>query len=203
MKGISLSEALNRRRSIRYYASLQVDKETIVDLLETATKPTSIDGRRSVPSAHALYPISFMVTAGNVNGLEPGVYKFEEANSQFVKSIENDVRSELREAAIDDQSWVESAPVTVTICGNAGKASAHFADQFPYGARGERYMYLEAGAVAQTILLATVEMGLGSVLVGGFSDEATASIIGLEAPISAICHICIGRLPQLSVPIDS
>lgn len=133
-----------------------------------------------------------MVTVGKVADLDPGVYKFDETMSQVIKMIERDVRSELRASAFDDQNWLEFAPLVLTICGNAGEISARFADQFSYGTRGERYMYLEAGAVAQTILLAAVGMGLGGVMVAGFSDETTARVIGLKAPISPICHLCIG-----------
>ncbi|WP_319518777.1 nitroreductase family protein [uncultured Martelella sp.] len=77
------------------------------------------------------------------------------------------------------------------LCDMLAAAQAFF-EQQPYGARGERYVYLEAGAVAQNIQLQAVEEGLGSVLVGGFDDEATAGVLELPAPLAPLTLMCIG-----------
>ncbi|MFB9869171.1 nitroreductase family protein [Vreelandella sulfidaeris] len=63
----------------------------------------------------------------------------------------------------------------------------------PYGARGARYVYLEAGAAAQNLQLQAVAQGLGSVWVGGFDDEATGHILGLKVPLTPIILLCVGH----------
>ena len=56
----------------------------------------------------------------------------------------------------------------------------------------ERYAWIEAGAAAQNIQLQATAEGLGSVLVAGFRDEATAAALALETPIMPLIHLCFG-----------
>ena len=58
--------------------------------------------------------------------------------------------------------------------------------------RGLRYLYIESGAAAQNVQLQAASEGLACVLVAGFRDETTAQILGLEAPIAPVLHLCFG-----------
>ncbi|MFO7801180.1 MAG: nitroreductase family protein, partial [Desulfovermiculus sp.] len=46
-----------------------------------------------------------------------------------------------------------------------------------YGRRGERYAHIEAGCAAQNVSLAGYDLGLGSTVVGAFSDQGVAEVI--------------------------
>jgi SagB-type dehydrogenase family enzyme len=55
-----------------------------------------------------------------------------------------------------------------------------------YGARAERYAQLEAGHVAQNLLLMAVGLGFGGTPVGAFDDDAVARTLNLgngETPL--------------------
>ena len=75
---LSVEEAIQRRRSIREFTDAPVMLGEVSQLLWAAQGVTGEDGfKRSAPSAGAKYPMEIFVVAGNVDGLEPGVYRYE------------------------------------------------------------------------------------------------------------------------------
>jgi SagB-type dehydrogenase family enzyme len=63
-----------------------------------------------------------------------------------------------------------------------------------YGARGYRYVLLEAGHAAQNAGLWCEEHGLGIVEVGGFLDEELARLIGVTYPdVAPLLALVVGR----------
>src|SRR5690606_34012618 len=94
--------------------------------------------------------------------------------------------------AIGGPQWMMDAACIIIICADMATPGQVFADQKPFGSRGSRYVYLEAGAAAQNLQLQAVAEGLGSVCVGGFDDEATADVLGLRAPFAPIVQLCVG-----------
>ena len=132
------------------------------------------------------------MAAGNIEDRQTGVYAVDREAGGLTLVIERDVRPELEAAALEEQPWIGEAAGIITICADFIAPSQAFADQPPFGARGSRYVYMEAGTAAQNVHLQAVAEGLGCVLVAGFRDEATAAIFGLEAPISPVMHLCFG-----------
>ncbi|MDH7494238.1 MAG: SagB/ThcOx family dehydrogenase, partial [Candidatus Saccharicenans sp.] len=62
-----------------------------------------------------------------------------------------------------------------------------------YGARGFRYIYLDAGHIAQNAALAAVSLGLGSCPVAAFFDDEINSLLGVNpARESAIYLLAVG-----------
>lgn len=149
-------------------------------------------GNRSVPSAHALRPLRLFVATGTVEGHAPGLFAAEPGSGALTLVRERDVRAELEECALDEQPWIGQAAAVMTLCADFVAPARDFAEQPPYGARGARYVYIEAGAAAQNVALQATAEGLGCVLVGGFRDDATAAVLGLELPYAPVLHLCLG-----------
>lgn len=159
---------------------------------------TDDSGRRTVGSAEALYPLKLLLTIGAVDELENGLFEVNMVEQTLSRLNRRDIRSGLAEAACGEQSWVTNAAALITVCADIPRACQHFAAQRPYGLRGERYTYLEAGAAAQNGQLAAAALGLSSVIVAGFEDEATADCLDLNAPWTPVLHLCLG-LPENDV----
>lgn len=192
MPDISLAHALAQRRTIREFSDKPVTRQALENLLRAAQGITSQDGKRTVPSAHALHPLRLYVQTNHVIGLGSGLYKFD-AFDQCLKQINSsDLRWDLRNAAIGDPEWITDAACIVIICADMATPNRIFADQKPYGIRGTRYVYLEAGAAAQSLQLQAVAEGLAGVLVGGFDDEATSDVLGFPEPLAPIIQFCVG-----------
>ncbi|MDI3474513.1 MAG: hypothetical protein PWQ79_1533 [Thermococcaceae archaeon] len=174
---MSLEEAIAKRRSRREYKNEPLTLEELGQLLWAAQGITSPDGKRAAPSAGATYPFEVFVVAGNVEGLEPGIYHYD----PFTHSLElvkaGDFRRELQKAALD-QKWVGDAAVDIVLVAFYERTTK------VYGERGYRYVYMEAGHIGQNIYLQATSLGLGTVAIGAFHDEEVARIIGTDgAPL--------------------
>lgn len=189
---MQLKDALTGRRSVRTFDKRPVPIDALERLIWATQGITDEAGNRTAPSAHALHPLRLMIAVGEVEGLATGLYAVDPETATRQPVHDRDIRQTLREAAVDDQTWMTDAAFIVTICADMVAASNKFADQQPYGTRGPRYVFIEAGAAAQNTMLQAVSEGLGSVLVAGFRDEATADALGLNAPLAPILHICLG-----------
>lgn len=192
MTKLTLEAAISKRRSHRAFDDRPLSLSLVHKMLWAGQGITDESGNRTVPSAHALHPLRLFVTAGHVADLPVGVYRASDDTLNLTPHLDHDIRARLEHAALDDQPWIAHAPVVVTICADMVSASQAFAEQPPYGVRGRRYAYIEAGAAAQNIHLQAGAVGLACVLVAGFRDEATADVLHLAASYEPIIHMCIG-----------
>jgi len=189
--GISLHDALAVRRSLRDFAGRAVPLELLQRLVWAAQGVTGEDGKRTAPSAHALYPLGLRLVAGTVEGLDAGLYEVDAAQAPRLLKP-GDHRPVLQSAALEEQPWVGNAAAILALCADMEAVTRHFAEQPPPGARGARYVYIEAGAAAQNALLQATAEGLGGVLIAGFEDQPTAQALGLAPPLAPLLYLCLG-----------
>ncbi|WP_235439000.1 SagB/ThcOx family dehydrogenase [Candidatus Rhodobacter oscarellae] len=189
---MTLNVALTRRRSVRSYADAPVPADAIHGIAGLVLGSVTPDGKRAAPSAGGLYPLGLGVAARHVDGMEGGLYAASGDVPALRRIDDRDTLPALGEAAIGDQPWVAGCACIVTLIGDGARMAGHFADQPPKGARGARYLYIEAGAAAQNAMLYATERGVGSVLVAGFDDQATALALRVEAPEVPLLHLCLG-----------
>ena len=188
----TLSQVLSQRRTVRHYSKAPVPLQVLKKLLWAGQGITGPDGKRTAPSAHAIHPLRLYLSVNRVVGLGKGLYEVDPSDQGLKLITDSDVRSALTKAAIDNPEWIMDAACVIVVCADMVTPSQAFADQKPFGSRGARYIYLEAGATAQNIQLQAVAEGLGSVWVGGFEDEATAEVLHLRAPLAPIVQLCVG-----------
>ena len=188
-----LTHLLNNRRSVREYTSEPVALKDVHRLIWAAQGKTAADGKRTAPSAHALHPLRLCLSVFEVDGLETGLYRISPDGGALSQVHTRNISAGLQEAALEDQPWIGNSACILSICADLIAPSRAFADQPPYGERGPRYVYLEAGAAAQNVLLQAVELGLASVLVAGFEDERTGKLLELEHGVRPLIHLPIGH----------
>ncbi len=188
---VSLHDALAARRSVRDFAGRAVPLESLQRLVRAAQGVTGADGQRTAPSAHALYPLGLRLVAGKVEGLEAGLYEVEATQAPRLLKP-GDHRPALQAAALEEQPWVGNAAAILVFYADMEAVTRHFAAQPPPGARGARYVYIEAGAAAQNALLQATAEGLGGVLIAGFEDKATAQALDLAPPFVPLLYLCLG-----------
>ena len=186
VKPASLEELLRQRRSVREYADAPLTQDEVFKLLWVAQGITRPWGGRTAPSAGALYPLELYLVAGNVEGLAPGVYKYEPAEEELTHIKDGDVRAVLAAAALG-QDCVKTGAIDIVI------AAVYERTTGKYGSRGERYVHIEVGHAAQNICLQATALGLGLVTVGAFQDDLVKMIIGMEADETPLYIIPVGR----------
>ncbi|MGA8261631.1 MAG: SagB/ThcOx family dehydrogenase [Arenicellales bacterium] len=189
-----LAGLLMTRRSVREYDGKAVSLVEMARLLWSGQGVSHSSGKRTTPSPHGLNPLSLYLVAGDVTGLNAGLYLYESRSHTLAVVGYGDLRTDLYHAALEDQPWIESCAALIVIAGDVGRAEKEFAAQPPDGRRGRRYTFIEAGAAAQGIALRAVEMDLGTVLVGGFDDDEVKQCLKLR--VEPLVMIPVGRLPQ-------
>lgn len=175
----TLGSLLIRRRSTRGFGPRPLTVAQITAMVWAAQGQTA-DGHRSCPSAHALYPLTLTVVAGNVAGLSAGVYRYRPEGHALIPAADGDHREPVADSTLADRDWLPYAAALLLLSGDMEGATRHFADQPPHGERGRRYVWLEAGHASQNIYLQATEAGLGAVLVAGFDDDR---LLGLRPAV--------------------
>jgi SagB-type dehydrogenase family enzyme len=171
---VSVERALALRRSRREFAPEPLSLANASQLLWAAQGVSGSKGRRTAPSAGALYPLEVYLVAGAVSGLPPGVYHYEPEPHRLVRTVAGDVRAQVAKAALA-QDWIAEAPAIVVIAG------VHHRTAWKYWKRAPRYVHMEAGHAAQNVYLQAVALGLGTTMVGAFRDDALAEVLDLPS----------------------
>jgi SagB-type dehydrogenase family enzyme len=183
----SVEEALLKRRSVRRYKDDPLEIKEISQLLWAAQGITSESGgARTAPSAGALYPLELYLVAGNINNLSPGIYLYHPLRHTLSLVAAGDMRESLTAAAHLQGSVNRSAAVLVI-------AAEYRRTTRKYGARGIRYVQLEAGHAAQNICLQAVSLQIGTVTIGSFTDSLVKKICNLPEDQEPLYLMPIGK----------
>ena len=97
-----------------------------------------------------------------------------------------DLVNDLRDAALG-QAYVAEAPVCLVITMNVARSGRK------YGERAERYCLMEAGHIAQNVLLQATALGLGGVPVGAFDEERVAAILSMPKGREPVYLLPVGK----------
>jgi SagB-type dehydrogenase family enzyme len=157
----------------------------VSQLLWAAQGVTHPDGLRTTPSAGALYPLEVYLVAGDVTGLEPGVYRYDPRHHRLSLQSAGDSRAGVVQATLG-QDWVAEAPAIIVLAGVYRRTSRK------YGARAPRYVHMEMGHAAQNVYLQATALGLGTTLVGAFRDDKLARVLELPKHIEPLGLLPIG-----------
>lgn len=191
-KAMSLDKTLRQRKSIRDYQDRPVSMGQLAYLLWASTGIQRVeDGYefRTAPSAGALYPIETYIVANNVKTLEPGVYHYAIKSHQLELMQQRDLRRQIAVAALGQGMCATAAAVFIW-------TAVFERCRWKYGQRAYRYIYLDAGHIAENLALAAVSLNLGTCEIGALYDDHVNAIIGIDGiEESTICMATVG-VPQ-------
>ncbi len=175
-----LQSALERRESVRSFRDRPLRVEEISQLLWAAQGRTRNGAGRTAPSAGALYPLEVYVATPEA------LYRYLSQTHRMEQIMDGNPIPELASAAFG-QSCVSEAPAVIVITARIETTRRR------YATRAERYVHMEAGHAAQNVHLQAVALGLGSVAVGAFKDDAAARALRLGKDESPIYLIPVGE----------
>jgi SagB-type dehydrogenase family enzyme len=179
---VALETTLLKRRSQRQFAGQAITQEQLSQLLWAAQGVTDPSGKRTAPSAIALYPIDlYAFTAG-------GTFLYNPTNhSVFVVSNE-DLRPAISGSAAQANTYAQASAVFVPVA-SYDRLSARV-----QGAMASRYAYLEIGHIAQNLLLEAVALGLVGVPQAGIQEAKIREVLGLAENQEPVYGIPIGKM---------
>jgi SagB-type dehydrogenase family enzyme len=189
----NLWQLLRDRRSKREYNARRNLKENLLSALLWATQGvTAKYGEflfRTAPSAGGLYPVETYLFLRAVEGLEPGIYHFRTHVFDLELLKKGDYSKELTDAALG-QTIVRDAQVTFIWSAVVERS------RWKYRQRAYRYIYLDAGHIAQNLYLAAEALGLGTCAIGALFDDRVNRIIGVDGIEETVIYMATVGWPQ-------
>ncbi len=177
---VSLEEALAKRRSVRVFTNQPITPAQISQLVwagQGITEPQR--GLRTAPSAGELYPIELYLA------MPDGLFVYQPDRHSLEELTNEDLRGQLAQAAGQDSAG--AAACDIIVAGSVRKLAGQFRE------KARTYMLLEAGHVAQNILLQAVCLELGAVPIGGFDTKGVTRICNLPRGAEPIYIISVGH----------
>ncbi len=187
-----LDRLIRRRRTTREFSGAPLDLGLLGRILFNASGVTGTGTQaapwplRATPSAGALYPLELRLAVLNVAGIAAGIYRYH-PYEHCVEMISSHIRKDdLARASLHPSLVADSAVVI-----------GFFADWqrtiLKYGDRGYRYVLLEAGHMAQNILLTSTSANIAAVPVGGFLDAPLTKQFDAEPGEQLLYLILLSR----------
>ena len=102
------------------------------------------------------------------------------------KVKDGDIRGDVCASGLD-QSAIREAPAVIVICAVYERTSVK------YGGRAERYVHMEVGHAGQNVHLQAVSLGLATVVIGAFRDDAVRQALALPPDEHPLYIMPVGR----------
>ncbi len=176
----SVEEAIARRRSVRDFSAEALSLEEVGQILWSAAGLTSGEGLRAAPSAGARYPLEVYLAC------EQGLFHYRLREHALAKVQAGDPRGPLAAAAYG-QSFVAEAAVSLVFVAIYERTMSR------YGDRGIRYVHMDVGHAAENVHLQAEALGLASVPVGAFDDDAVAEVLALPRDHRPVYIVPVGH----------
>ena len=183
--GPPLWQVIRQRRSVRRYGETPLTLKALSQLLWAAQGVTGHTQRvalRAAPSAGALYPVESYVAVNRVERILPALYHYDAPAHSLTQITESAVADPLAEAALNQQMCATSAVTfiwTAVIPRSAQK----------YAQRAYRYIYLDAGHIAQNVALAATALGLGSCAIAALYDDEINTILNVDGKDETVLYL--------------
>jgi len=117
-----------------------------------------------------------------------GVYHYCIRTHQLEQLKPGKFRQEITTAALGQRMCARSAAIFIW--------SAVFERcKWKYGQRAYRYIYLDAGHIAENLALAAVNTNLGSCEVGALYDDKVNAILGIDGTEESVLCMAVVGIP--------
>ena len=188
--GEPIWEVLRQRQSVRRYQDAPIEHAELSQLLWAGQGITRVSGSfgfRTAPSAGALYPVETYVVIHAVEGIEPGVYHYGVERHELDQLKIGDFRAEITQGALDQEMAFRASVVFVW-------TAVFERSKWKYRQRAYRYIYLDAGHIAQNVAIGAVALGLGSCQIAALYDDEANTLLGVDGlEESTIYMTAVGR----------
>ena len=176
--GIDLRTAIEDRRSIRAYLHKPLTLDELSFLLWCTQGVKQVQGTqatfRTVPSAGARHAFETFLLVNNVEGLDPGLYRYL-ALTHTLQQADADptLPHRITDACFGQQFILRSGVVFLW-------TAVPYRMTWRYGERGYRDLHLDAGHVCQNLYLAAEAIGCGVCAIAAFDDDLMNDLLGIN-----------------------
>lgn len=189
--------AMEQRRSWRGFADEPLALDELRDclcsgLMITGFVDTGIDeqGRLPVkmaPAGGARNPYEGYVLARNVEGLKPGIYHYAGVDNTL--GLVYDGKLPPISELVGAQTWFDNAAAIIFLVANFERTVWKYPHPTSY-----RVVLIEAGHIAQNMLLAATHLGLASAPTCAINDGIVEGLLNLDPVMqSAVYTVSVGK----------
>jgi SagB-type dehydrogenase family enzyme len=149
---------------------------------------------RAAACTGALYEIELYVLAGDLPGLDAGLYHFNPADVSLRVLRKGNFRGNLAQATAMEPA-VAHAPATIICTGT------YWRNAWKYQARAYRHFGWDNGTLLANMLAVSAASGLPTEIVLGFVDTEVNRLLDLDTRHEvSLCLVPIGRISESSLP---
>jgi SagB-type dehydrogenase family enzyme len=188
----SLMGALKTRKSIRHYSGEPISQQQLSFLLWASGGIQRAERGhefRTAPSAGALYPVETYLVVQAVSDLAPGVYHYSVRDHVLEELYLGQFGHDVTQAALGQKMCLEAAVVFIWT-GVFGRSKWKYKD------RAYRYVYLDAGHIAENLALASASIGLGTCQIGALFDGEVNAIVRVDGQEESVIYMSVVGHPS-------
>jgi len=174
---------LDTRRSLREYSDAPMTQAQLAFMLwstQGVQGKRGVSTFRTVPSGGARHPFETYIAVQNVEGLEPGLYRYLPMENMEVKktaierlgSIEN-YKEKITEM-LAGQAWAAKAPVILFYTCVPYRAEWRYVDA------AHRVVLIDLGHLGQNAMLSAVALGLGTCCMAAYDQGLCDELLGID-----------------------
>lgn len=190
METLPLMDAIARRKSVRIYSGESLEAETLSFLLWAsggAGRTERGHVYRTAPSAGALYPIETYIAVQAVAGVDPGIYHYAVKHHALEEIRRGQYGHDITQAALGQKMCLNAAVVFIW-------TAIFYRSKWKYRDRAYRYIYLDAGHIAENLALAATSIGLGTCQIGALFDNEVNTVVGVDGSDESVIYMsAVGR----------
>ena len=191
LKSRDLFTIIRKRYSVRSYSKTLLSLQNLSYLLWCSTGLRSEEQGyefRTAPSAGALYPIETYLIVNNVESLNPGIYHYAIQKHQLEVLNEGRFGKDTAIAALGQRMAMDAPVVFVW-------TAIFQRSKWKYDQRAYRYIYLDAGHIAENLALAAVDLELGSCQIGALYDDEINNLLGIDGTEESVVYMSVAGHP--------
>ena len=190
---LSSTSTLNVLRQRSGFRQKPPDLETLTRLLFCAgglTKRANVGGEdyhfRAAASAGALYPVELYLVAGEIEGVERGLYHFLPADLKLHGLRRGDWRPYLARCAASSSVRDAAAVFIMT--------SIFWRSAWKYRARAYRYCFWDTGTILANLLGAANADAIDTKIITAFNDRSIEELLEVDGEREGVvCLVAIGN----------
>ncbi len=188
-----LTHAIGNRKSHRVYLEQSLSLEELAYLLwcTQGLREKVFNGHayRNVPSAGCRHALETYLTIFNVDGLDPGMYRYLPLSHQLVFEFADDMLSEKMITASLGQSYPGKSAVTFIW------VAIPYRMEWRYGLAAHKVIALDAGHVCQNLYLACEPISAGACAIAAYDQEELDELLGLDGENEFAIYIAsVGKI---------
>ncbi|TFG33198.1 SagB/ThcOx family dehydrogenase [Candidatus Thorarchaeota archaeon] len=197
--GLGIWTVIAKRRSVRAYSEDFLSLQQLSQLLwatqgiRETIRGSNVEFKlRTAPSAGGLYPIETYLYVNRVNELKKGIYHYVIGDHELELIRTGDFRKEVQAGALDQKIAHDAAVLFIW--------SAVFdRSKWKYLQRAYRYIFLDAGHIAQNLALAAEAIDCGSCQIGAIYDDEMNTLLNLDGVHESVIYLSSVAKPRCSL----